>query len=227
MGWKNKHAANKYIKNNEMKSWHDIKHLTCWTFIGFTLMMPLPLLLMLLLLMMLIFLIRTRMEQLRSSFVCVYDRNSLAVAQQRVGWRKKQKPNNFILYSVCRIFFVFVAFVYFCLFFRVCSFQFQRRTRDFCFNLLLFLSSNLHRCFIHSTPKLEWTWTIVLFVYCKWRNIYNKKTRTAKEKTVPMKCELKENKIDGQRERNSNKVCTIFLLHIYFFVVSKWETFAF
>lgn len=51
--------------------------------------------------------------------------------------------------------------------------------------------------------------------------IYNKKTRTAKEKTVPMKCELKENKIDGQRERNSNKVCTIFLLHIDFFVVSK------
>lgn len=25
---KNKHAANKYIKDIEMKSWHDIKHLT-------------------------------------------------------------------------------------------------------------------------------------------------------------------------------------------------------
>lgn len=88
------------------------------------------------------------------SFVCVYDRNSLAVEQQRVGSTKKkkqqqQKPNNFILYSVCRIFSYSLRLFIFVCFFVFARFNFNtKRERDFCFNLLLFLQTYIDVLFI-------------------------------------------------------------------------------
>lgn len=72
---KNKHAANKYIKNIEMKSWHDIKHISHVEHsLGATLMLSLPLpLLLLMMLMLMLFDTHTNGTIAIITRTCVYE----------------------------------------------------------------------------------------------------------------------------------------------------------
>lgn len=123
---------------------------------GVTLLLPLlPLLLLLLLLLMMLMLMFFDTHTngaIAIIFVCVYEWNSLAVEQQRVGRdreKKTQKPNNFILYSVCRIFsyslrlFIFVVF-----FFVFARFNFNTKRETFVLTYFLFLQTHIDVLFI-------------------------------------------------------------------------------
>lgn len=142
MAGKNKHAANKFIyfenkTKHHIEKWNhgttlNISHVEHWML---RTLMPLQCFSFSFCWWCWCFLIRTRMEQLRSFFVDAFmSKTSLrGFLKQRVGrnQRKKTKAEtkqfHFILCVACSCFLcrIFVAFVYILILFLFCSFQFQ------------------------------------------------------------------------------------------------------